>query len=125
MFFIKNISIHKLFINLHNNTGSVVQWIPACRQAGNIRFLSMFYVYILYSDKFNRFYTGFTKDIKQRLKEHNSGQTKSTKPYRPWQLIYQEVCKTRMEARKREKYYKSGTGREKIKDIKQIQRKDF
>ncbi|MGM0408904.1 MAG: GIY-YIG nuclease family protein, partial [Bacteroidota bacterium] len=29
----------------------------------------MFYVYILYSDKFNRFYTGFTKDIKQRLKE--------------------------------------------------------
>ncbi|MFO7843700.1 MAG: GIY-YIG nuclease family protein [Bacteroidales bacterium] len=105
--------------------------IPACqprlvnRQAGNIRFLSMFYVYILYSDKFNRFYTGFTKDIKQRLKEHNAGQTKSTKPYRPWQLIFQEVCETRMEARKREKYYKSGTGREKIKEIKQIQRKDF
>jgi len=50
------------------------------RQAGNIRF-RMYKVYVLYSKKATRFYTGFTKDIENRLKEHNSGKTKSTKAY--------------------------------------------
>ncbi len=85
----------------------------------------MFYVYVLYSEKFNRYYTGFTKSIEHRLAEHNAGKTKSTKPYRPWKLIFSEECKTRLEARNREKYYKSGTGREKIKDFHIIITKDY
>ena len=84
----------------------------------------MFYVYVLYSEEFNRYYTGFTKNIKRRLGEHNTGKTKSTKPYRSWKLIFFEECKTQIEARNREKYYKSGIGREKIKDLHIINSKD-
>ena len=94
------------------------------RQAGNIRFRSMYYVYVLYSEKFNRYYTGFTKDIEKRLNEHNNGKTKSTKAYKPWEVIFREECKTRIEARNREIYYKSGVGREKIKNIHLIKLKD-
>jgi putative endonuclease len=77
----------------------------------------MFYIYVLYSEKFSRYYTGFTKNIEHRLIEHNNGKTKSTRPYRPWKVIFSEECNTRLEARQKEKYYKSGTGREKIKNF--------
>ena len=78
----------------------------------------MFVVYVLYSEKFERTYVGFTNDLERRLKEHNSKQNKSTKAYVPWTVIYQEQSKTRIEARKREKYLKSGIGRDFIKTIK-------
>ncbi|MBN1953334.1 MAG: GIY-YIG nuclease family protein [Bacteroidales bacterium] len=51
------------------------------------------------------------------MKEHNSGYTKSTKPYGPWKLIYSEVCESRSEARKREKYWKAGSEKEKLKKL--------
>jgi putative endonuclease len=99
--------------------------IPACRQAGDIKFQIMYYVYVLYSEKFNRYYTGFTENIERRLTEHNTDKTKSTRSYKPWKLIFSEECKTRLEARNREKYYKSGVGREKIKDFHIINTKDY
>ncbi|WP_456424373.1 GIY-YIG nuclease family protein [Lutibacter sp.] len=77
----------------------------------------MFYVYVLYSKKYNRKYTGMTIDIEQRLKEHNTKQNKSTKAYVPWEVIFKEEFKTRIEARAREKYLKSGIGREFIKSL--------
>jgi len=84
----------------------------------------MHFVYILFSEKYNRHYTGLTSNIDQRLHEHNSGQNKSTKPYRPWKIIHSEAFPTRLEARQREKYYKSGIGREKIKEFHDIKIKD-
>ena len=77
----------------------------------------MFYVYVLYSKKHNRKYTGMTIDIEKRLKEHNARQNKSTKAYVPWEVIFKEGFKTRLEARAREKYLKSGVGREFIKSL--------
>jgi putative endonuclease len=77
----------------------------------------MFFVYVLYSLKYDRTYTGMTIDIERRLKEHNDHQNKSTKAYAPWILIYQEEFKTRAEARKKEKYLKSGNGREFLKTV--------
>ena len=53
-----------------------------------------------------------TSDIQNRLKEHNTGKQKSTKAYRPWKLLYLEEFSSRVEARNREKYFKSGVGRE-------------
>ena len=44
----------------------------------------MFYVYILYSSVFDRYYVGQTNDMKQRLNRHNNGHVPSTAPYRPW-----------------------------------------
>ena len=77
----------------------------------------MYYVYVLYSLKFDRTYTGMTSDIERRVKEHNNRQNKSTKAYVPWFLICQEEFESRVEAREREKYFKSGNGREYLKII--------
>ncbi|MBI1305577.1 MAG: GIY-YIG nuclease family protein [Bacteroidetes bacterium] len=75
----------------------------------------MFFTYILRSVEHKRFYVGMSSDVDQRLKQHNAGRTKSTKPYGPWELIHVEEFETRLEARKRELYLKSGFGREWIK----------
>ena len=77
----------------------------------------MFVVYVIQSQKDSRLYKGFTSDIKKRLKEHNSGKSKSTKPYLPWVLVYSENVPNRIEARTREKYLKSGIGRDYLKKI--------
>ena len=58
-----------------------------------------------------------SKDPEQRLLDHNNGKTKSTKPYRPWRLIYKEEQLSRIQARKREKFLKSGIGRELLDNI--------
>ncbi|WP_422351854.1 GIY-YIG nuclease family protein [Flagellimonas sp.] len=50
-------------------------------------------------------------------KRHNRGWEKTTRPYAPFRLIYQESCKDRCEARKREKYWKSGVGKEKLRNL--------
>ncbi|MBZ9627431.1 GIY-YIG nuclease family protein [Psychroflexus sp. CAK57W] len=71
----------------------------------------MFYVYVLYSFKFDRYYVGMTERLKERLSEHNQGNTKSTKAFVPWIIVHQEVFETRLLARSREKYLKSAAGR--------------
>ena len=60
-------------------------------------------------------YVGFSNDPEKRLIEHNNVKTKSTKGYRPWKIFYYEKCESRIEARKRERHLKSGTGKEQIK----------
>jgi putative endonuclease len=59
-----------------------------------------------------------TKDIERRIIEHNKGENRSTKAYKPFMLIYTEQYPIREEARKREKYLKSGIGKEFLKTIK-------
>jgi putative endonuclease len=61
-----------------------------------------FFVYILQSKKYNRFYIGQTKDVNNRLVYHNSGYSKSTKAGRPWELVYTQTFSTRSEAMKYE-----------------------
>jgi putative endonuclease len=48
----------------------------------------MYYVYLLQSEKTKKFYIGFTSDLKQRLKKHNTGKVQSTKAFIPYKLIY-------------------------------------
>jgi putative endonuclease len=76
----------------------------------------MYQVYVLKSEKYNRFYIGLTDDLARRFKEHNSGQVKSTKYYKPYKIIHTENRPDRTKARKREKWLKSGCGREWIKN---------
>jgi len=77
----------------------------------------MYYVYILKSIKTGEFYKGITNDLERRLLEHNSGKNFSTKGKRPWKMIYYEECSDRIEARRKEKYFKSGFGRELLKNL--------
>lgn len=62
-------------------------------------------------------YIGITRNIEQRIKDHNRSKTKSTKSYGPWQLFYKEFAENRLLARRREKELKSGSGREFLKEI--------
>ncbi|OXB00388.1 endonuclease [Flavobacterium oncorhynchi] len=77
-----------------------------------------FVVYILYSEKFNKNYTGFTSNLIERFKSHNHLETKGyTLKFRPWTVIHIEFFSSKSEAMKREKYLKTGIGREFIKNI--------
>ena len=73
--------------------------------------METYYVYVLKSTVVDRNYVGFTANIHKRLKQHNSGKNTSTKPYRPWKLLFSEVYHSKEEALKREKFLKSGQGR--------------
>ena len=77
----------------------------------------MFFVYAIQSEKDGRIYVGMCGDVAVRLKEHNAGKTKSTKGYMPWRLIYSIRLESRVEARKREIYLKSGVGKEYLKSM--------
>ena len=70
----------------------------------------MYTVYILQNTLTNRHYIGSTNDFDRRLIEHNRGQTKSTRLRGKWFLIYKEVYKTNIEAKRRERLIKSYKG---------------
>ena len=70
----------------------------------------MFYVYVIESVKSYNLYVGFTKDLKNRLEEHNRGLNFSTRSYKPWQLIHYEMYINEEDARRREKYLKTSQG---------------
>ena len=73
--------------------------------------MRFYYTYVLLSQKDNKFYTGYTSDLKRRFEEHNSGRVKSTKDRRPLILIYYEACLNQQDATHREKYLKSYHGK--------------
>ncbi|MBU4142980.1 GIY-YIG nuclease family protein [Patescibacteria group bacterium] len=75
----------------------------------------MYYVYFLKSLKNNDLYIGSTEDVNNRLKKHNDGKVKSTKFYRPWQLLDYEIYQTRSEAVRRERFLKTGQQKELLK----------
>ena len=77
----------------------------------------VYYVYAIKSQRKNYIYVGLTKDAKKRIRVHNKGWEKTTRSYAPFSLILQERFYSRSEARKREKYLKSGIGKEFLKNI--------
>lgn len=76
---------------------------------------TMYYVYILQSKKNRKLYIGHTLDLRKRLKEHNEGKSKSTKPNRPFELIYYCAFKNQEDALACEKYFKTTAGWKRIK----------
>ena len=71
----------------------------------------MYYVYLLRSEKDEKFYTGSTDDLKRRIVEHEAGYVKSTVNRKPFKLIYYEACLNEADARRRERFLKSGAGK--------------
>ena len=70
-----------------------------------------YYTYVLRSLKDNKFYTGFTRNLKDRLNMHNAGKVNSTKFRRPFELVYFEACRSMEDAIHREKYLKTAYGK--------------
>lgn len=75
----------------------------------------MYYIYILQSKKDKQFYTGYTNDLKERLKLHNDGKILSTRNRLPIKLVYYEACLNQQDAIHREKYLKTAWGKRYIK----------
>ena len=69
-----------------------------------------YYVYILQSLKDNKFYAGYTENLRLRFEEHRKGHVISTKNRRPLKLIYSEACLNKKDAMHREKYFKTYHG---------------
>jgi len=77
----------------------------------------MYVTYGLYSKKFDRLYVGHSNNIERRFKLHNDGRVPSTRPYRPYELIYSEYFETKADAVKREKDLKTTRGRRFLRSL--------
>ena len=75
----------------------------------------MYFVYILLSKKDGRTYIGYAKDVGVRLSEHNAGRVKATEHRRPLELWFTEKFPTMQEAKRRELWWKSSSGRRELK----------
>jgi len=53
--------------------------------------------------------------LQKRFKQHQNGEVKSTKPRRPFELIFYEAYKDRLDAKRREKYFKTNKGKSSLK----------
>ncbi|MBK9733442.1 MAG: GIY-YIG nuclease family protein [Saprospiraceae bacterium] len=71
---------------------------------------------IVLSSQDNKFYTGYTSALEDRIITHNAGKVKSTKDRRPFQLVYFEACLNQQDATHREKYLKSTYGKRYIRN---------
>jgi len=79
--------------------------------------LIMYFVYILYSHKLDKYYIGYSSDIESRLKKHNSISKGFTNLGKPWILMYSEVYNSKKEAMTREKQLKNWKNRHKIETL--------
>ena len=78
----------------------------------------MNYVYILYSEKLNRYYVGFTTIlVEERLKKHLSNHSGYTSRTKDWEIVYTEEYLMKEEATKREKEIKNWKSSLKIKEL--------
>ena len=72
-------------------------------------------VYILFSKSDKLLYIGYSTNISARVRDHNAGKSKSTMNRRPLELIFCEFYLFEGDARKREKYFKTTSGKKAIK----------
>jgi len=90
--------------------------LPAGRQARKVgQKNNMYSVYVLVSQNRNYIYVGLTDNVKRRVGQHQAGKEKTTKVFRPYNLVLIETYASRAEARAREKFLKGGSGKEWIK----------
>ena len=77
----------------------------------------MYYCYILYSRKLDKYYIGSTGDLSGRLRRHNSAHKGFTSIGKPWELKYSETFVVKSKALKREMEIKSWKNRNKIEEL--------
>ncbi|MDO8482079.1 MAG: GIY-YIG nuclease family protein [bacterium] len=70
-----------------------------------------YYVYVLHSMKDNKQYIGYTSNLRKRMEQHQQGKSFATAPRRPFELTYYEACRSLVDAKRREEYFKGTGGR--------------
>lgn len=76
-----------------------------------VRYPDVHYVYVLRSAKDGNLYTGYTSDLRARLADHTAGKARTTRHRRPLHLIYYEAYLLPNDAKARELFLKSGSGK--------------
>jgi len=71
----------------------------------------MYYTYVLLSEKDEKFYVGYSENVKLRFEQHKKGLVESSRNRKTLKLIYYEACLSQKDALKREKYFKTHYGR--------------
>lgn len=73
----------------------------------------MYYCYILYSKDIDQTYTGYTKDLERRVRQHvqREDSTVTTKRADDYKLIWYAAFKDEYLAKEFERYLKSHSGR--------------
>ncbi len=79
--------------------------------------MKFYYVYVLYNKNRSFIYVGYSTNLKQRIIEHNKGYSKSTKGYLPLELIHYEAYKNKIDAKRREQYFKTTKGKTTLKTM--------
>jgi len=74
----------------------------------------MFYLYIIYSEKLDKFYVGYSSDLKERLRKHNSSNKSFTGNSNDWKIVYTEEYKSKNDVMFREKQIKKWKSRKLI-----------
>ena len=74
----------------------------------------MFFVYVLRSEKTGRRYVGSCENLSDRLRRHNAGESKATQHGVPWVLLHVEAFETRSHAVHKERFFKTGRGRDEL-----------
>jgi len=78
--------------------------------------MKKYFVYVIRSLTRNYIYVGISDNPDRRIEQHNKGYNRATKPYLPFEILLIEEYSDRLSARTREKYLKSGVGKEYLKD---------
>lgn len=78
-------------------------------------FCSMYYSYVVYNLEHHRFYYGITVDLEQTEKAHNEGLIEETRGFAPWNLVYQEEWKSKNDAIRRIRFYRTIGGQRHLK----------
>ena len=79
--------------------------------------MPFWYVYILRSERDNKFYIGSTNNLKRRVSEHQQGKNISTAKRLPVELVYFEGHLSKKDALRREKYFKTAKGKTTLRQM--------
>lgn len=78
--------------------------------------MKFYYVYVLKSRKDGKLYIGKTTNLVKRIKKHNNGEVPATKERRPLILVFYEAFNNKTDAGRDELFFKTGYGREVLKE---------
>jgi len=77
----------------------------------------MYTVYIIYSEKINKYYIGFSSDVQGRLRKHNNTSKGFTNAGRPWIIVYTEIFENKADAAARERQLKKWKNRARLEAL--------
>lgn len=78
--------------------------------------MPVYYVYLLECGDDQSWYIGYSADLKQRIARHQKGDgARTTARKKNWILIYYEAYRNEQDAKGRERFLKSGSGRRYLK----------